>query len=656
MSAQAMPIAAQSSVDPVSVMSVPALRADAALEVVDTAAPVFEALPAVTHNAASETSDTANQSSFLPAHAAMVEPLPVVPFTDASTAPTVAVSDLEAAVKQRNVESTRPSPHPDARLVRSAAGRYQLEITPAYELEPVPSQVVSASDNAPVAASPVQNPRAASQQQQDSVSLSRLEQRQTFVSPAETTGYQGVPAPPTAILPPTAPVFNPSVGAQSNYELQRLATASAPSFPLVNTLETSNGALFYPLPVQVPITSGYGWRTHPLSGQQRFHAGTDLGAPYGMPVLSTFPGQVVAVGHDGGYGLRVLVLSRVGDRTLAILYAHLSGAAVSLGQQVQPGQILGQVGVSGGVTGPHLHFELRELIGSVWSAVDSAPLIAAAVSARTRSSWSLLNTGTTQVQAAASGTFLPASVVSTTSALEMRVSLVRHAVAVKLASSTPVWVMDAQQRRLGVLPGLQNMITTPAGAGIRLGDYQLPSVFLLEPTAGGVLSVGGKWYRGRVLVAALPTGLSVVNWVPLEAYLTSVVGGESYPSWGIEALKAQAVAARSYALRLRLQPADTWYDLDDTTRYQSYRGIETEYSSTSQAVAETAGQIMLDHKGQVLLAEYAATQSITDEAHGGFGMSQWGAASLAQQGYGYREILGSYYKQASLTVLAASAR
>ncbi len=63
-----------------------------------------------------------------------------------------------------------------------------------------------------------------------------------------------------------------------------------------------------------------------------------------------------------------------------------------------------------------------------------------------------------------------------------------------------------------------------------------------------------------------------------------------------------------------------------------YRGTATEFDTTASAVAQTSGQVLLSSSGQILLAEYAATQALTGSAHGGIGMSQWGAASLAQQG------------------------
>lgn len=582
---------------------------------------------------------------------------PVAPVSEPLTSPAAsAVSPVEAApVNSQQTETPLPptvepfaapmadattvttKAPPDAKLLRHGSG-YVLEVTPP--IEPAVLQPTAPTTAVSTVLSPVRR------------TLPTLSERvsapqQSFVPPAETIGYQGVPAPPVSATNVSATNGYPSnyltVSTSSNYQ-------PSPSFPqalnLPPTLDPEGSSLHYPLPSVVPVTSGFGWRVHPITGGRRFHAGVDLGAAYGTPVLAALAGQVVAADYDGGYGLRVLVQSQLGDRTVQTLYAHLAGVTVQVGQVVQPGQPLGFVGSSGSATGPHLHFELRELIDRQWESVDSQPLLTAALQVGDRTAWSMVTSG--------QDTALPP--VAPATAVTLRVALAQKAVAVQLASSTTAWILDTQQRAIGVVPQGQNFVTTPNAQGIQLGTSQLPSAFFLQPSGNGLVAVGGQWYRGTVLVVSLPGGLTVVNWVNLEQYLTSVVGAEAYPSWGIEALKAQAVAARSYALKFHVNPANALYDLDSSTRYQAYRGIATEYNTTAAAVAQTSGQVMLTPAGTVLLAEYAATQALTDEAHGGLGMSQWGAASLAQQGYDYRQILGHYYQGASLTVLAMGAR
>lgn len=109
-------------------------------------------------------------------------------------------------------------------------------------------------------------------------------------------------------------------------------------------------------PTQGEVTSGYGWRTHPVFGDRRFHAGIDIGAPMGQSVVAAAAGEVVLAGVISGYGLTVVV-QHAGS--LATLYAHLSEVKVGEGERVSAGQVIAAVGCSGYCTGPHLHFEVR---------------------------------------------------------------------------------------------------------------------------------------------------------------------------------------------------------------------------------------------------------------------------------------------------------
>jgi len=104
------------------------------------------------------------------------------------------------------------------------------------------------------------------------------------------------------------------------------------------------------------------------------------------------------------------------------------------------------------------------------------------------------------------------------------------------------------------------------------------------------LVVGQRRYRGRLQVLARPEGLQLINHVPLESYLASVVGSEMPASWPQQALRAQAVAARTYALKGR-RPAAA-FDLQATVASQMYRGLEAETASTREAVQATQGQVL----------------------------------------------------------------
>ena len=122
------------------------------------------------------------------------------------------------------------------------------------------------------------------------------------------------------------------------------------------TASTRRAASGFQWPVNGPITSGYGYRTHPVLGYRRLHSGTDFGAASGTPIVAASGGVVVTAGWLGGYG-NVVVISHGGG--LATLYGHQSRLAVGPGARVRRGQVVGYVGSTGISTGPHLHFEVR---------------------------------------------------------------------------------------------------------------------------------------------------------------------------------------------------------------------------------------------------------------------------------------------------------
>ncbi|MCL1464621.1 M23 family metallopeptidase [Argonema galeatum] len=130
----------------------------------------------------------------------------------------------------------------------------------------------------------------------------------------------------------------------------------------------SNLPIIFPLAVPAEITSVFGWRIHPISGDRRFHSGTDLGAPMGTPVLAAHAGKVAIADFLGGYGLSVVL--RHNNDTQETRYNHLSEVLVQPGEWVEPGTAIGRVGSTGNSTGPHLHFEVREQTPQGWIAID----------------------------------------------------------------------------------------------------------------------------------------------------------------------------------------------------------------------------------------------------------------------------------------------
>lgn len=122
------------------------------------------------------------------------------------------------------------------------------------------------------------------------------------------------------------------------------------------------GGLVWPTDGQVG--SGYGYRTHPISGQRRLHSGVDISGPTGQPIVSAGEGLVIHSGWYGGYGMAVVV----DHGGLATLYAHQSRLLVTEGQVVDAGQQVGEVGSTGYSTGPHLHYEVWVREGGDWIA------------------------------------------------------------------------------------------------------------------------------------------------------------------------------------------------------------------------------------------------------------------------------------------------
>lgn len=127
--------------------------------------------------------------------------------------------------------------------------------------------------------------------------------------------------------------------------------------------------LLFPLSIPSVISSVFGWRIHPITGDQRLHTGTDMAAPMGTPVLAALTGRVIMSDEFGGYGLAVALEHSNG--TQQTLYAHLSEVFVRPGEIVTQGTAIGRVGSTGASTGPHLHFEFRQQTqDGAWVAQD----------------------------------------------------------------------------------------------------------------------------------------------------------------------------------------------------------------------------------------------------------------------------------------------
>ncbi|WP_017652953.1 SpoIID/LytB domain-containing protein [Fortiea contorta] len=189
----------------------------------------------------------------------------------------------------------------------------------------------------------------------------------------------------------------------------------------------------------------------------------------------------------------------------------------------------------------------------------------------------------------------------------LRVAIERDVNQVRVGSSTTATVKDSTGRSLGQLPAKSSFYAQAIPGGVALDKWQ-SGLFWIEPTGKGFVYIGDRWYRGRTLVIPTQKGLTAVNWVDLEEYLYSVIGGEMDARWPQEALKAQAIAARTYALyeREKQRTSNPIYDLGDSPdRWQIYKGIISESPNTYAAVDTTAGQV-LTYNNKIILSVFHA--------------------------------------------------
>lgn len=119
-------------------------------------------------------------------------------------------------------------------------------------------------------------------------------------------------------------------------------------------MQSFGGGMIWP--ISGPITSEFGWRTHPIFGSARFHSGLDIGGDYGMPIHAAASGVVIEAGWIGGYGNTIMIEHGSG---IVTLYGHNESLAVGVGQHVNQGDVVAYCGSTGNSTGPHCHFEVR---------------------------------------------------------------------------------------------------------------------------------------------------------------------------------------------------------------------------------------------------------------------------------------------------------
>jgi stage II sporulation protein D len=190
----------------------------------------------------------------------------------------------------------------------------------------------------------------------------------------------------------------------------------------------------------------------------------------------------------------------------------------------------------------------------------------------------------------------------------VRVALERGVKSVRVAVEGPYRLIGDDGEVVSQGDRLAEVEVRPAEGGLALGRYIFrPAWLKVLPSEAGTLRVDGRAYRGELIVADRGSGdLLVLNRLGLESYVAGVVGNEMPLSWPMAALRAQAIAARTYALqRLQARKRSAW-DVTDDASSQVYKGLENETERARAVVTDTLG-VILSWQGRVLTAFYHST-------------------------------------------------
>lgn len=187
----------------------------------------------------------------------------------------------------------------------------------------------------------------------------------------------------------------------------------------------------------------------------------------------------------------------------------------------------------------------------------------------------------------------------------VQVAIVRGAVSAALTADGGVEVVEPGGRRRPLeWKGLIRL--RPREGGLRLADLRLPSGTRLVPAAGARVRVGPDPYEGTLILRLDPgQTVSIIEDVPMEDYLLGVLPNEMDPNWPLEALKAQAVVARSFAYANLGRFRKEGFDLTADTRTQVYRGLSGVNENVRAAVRQTRGEV-LGWKGRLLRTYFHA--------------------------------------------------
>jgi stage II sporulation protein D len=207
--------------------------------------------------------------------------------------------------------------------------------------------------------------------------------------------------------------------------------------------------------------------------------------------------------------------------------------------------------------------------------------------------------------------FLCLFTIAPAQAAQLRVAVAQKISEVQIGTSTTAVISDENGKKIGELQPQQGLTAQSSNGGIKIGETQVTQVSV-KPQQGGYIWIGDRWYRGSVRIISDGKQLIAINHVDLEQYLYSVLGAEMSTNFPAEALKAQAVAARTYALYRSQSTSQKPFDVDSTQASQVYRGLSSEANTTQAAVNATLGQIMTYQRKPILAAFHSASGGHTE--------------------------------------------
>lgn len=235
----------------------------------------------------------------------------------------------------------------------------------------------------------------------------------------------------------------------------------------------------------------------------------------------------------------------------------------------------------------------------------------------------------------------------------VRIAITRDASELTVSSASTARLGDRQGQLLQELAGNETAAIAIDGETLTAGADASSTQLVLQPSdPNGLVYVNDKAYRGSLSFYPQENGILTVNHVDLEQYVSSVVGAEVGSSFAFEAMKAQAVASRTYVLYHQQRRLSERFDIGNTTAAQVYRGISDESQRTQDAAQATVGEV-LTYEGRLIDAVFhASSGGATENAE-----DIWGYALPYLRGVrdNWQEALQPWTKQISMADLAGFA-